>query len=602
MPEMRHFRGVRGEPEVNGLPEVILDSFATRDGKSWRFSGLEETIAAATPADVVPALEKVESRVSEGFHAAGFVSYEAAPGLNGTLATRSPGDFPLLWFGIFRERLAAPEPLTAENEAGGEYVISGHEFSLSGDAYASAVERIREYIAAGDTYQVNFTMRQRFRFRGREKSFYRDLCRSQRAPYCAFIDLGRHCVLSASPELFFRLKNGIITARPMKGTAKRGRWPAEDSRVVRNFVTDAKEQAENLMIVDLLRNDMGVVSETGSVEVASLFDVETLETVHQMTSTITSRLRPETGLVTLFRALFPCGSVTGAPKRRTMEIIAELEDSPRNIYTGCIGYISPGPEAVFSVAIRTAVIDREEETGELGLGSGVTWDSRPRAEYDECLAKGRFALARVPEFRLIESLLFEDNAGYFLLERHLARLAGSAEYFGFKADISAIRKSLAEFSLSLAGPHKVRFLLSRNGSFTVESEPIPAKPAIGEVKVAFAGTRIDSADVFLYHKTDNRSLYAAELAKRPECADVVFLNERGEVTEGASNNIVARIGGRLFTPPLDSGLLPGTFREELIEKGIIGEKVITAAELEKAEEIFLINAVRKWRKAWLVKQ
>jgi para-aminobenzoate synthetase/4-amino-4-deoxychorismate lyase len=593
---------MRGEPEVSGMPEVILDSFASRDNNSWRFSGLEETISAATPAEIVPALERVEHCVAEGFHAAGFVSYEAASGLSGTHATRPPDDFPLIRFGIFRERHAAPEPSTANGSDGEEYVISDPEFSLSEDAYGAAVERIREYIAAGDTYQVNFTMRQRFRFRGDEKSFYHDLCRSQRAPYCAFIDLGRHCVLSASPELFFRMKDGIITTRPMKGTAKRGRWPGEDSQIVRNFRTDAKEQAENLMIVDLLRNDMGIVSETGSVGVTSLFEVETLETIHQMTSTITSRLRPETRMVELFRALFPCGSITGAPKRRTMEIIAELEDSPRNIYTGCIGYISPGPEAVFSVAIRTVVIDREKGTGELGLGSGITWDSRPRAEYDECLAKGRFALAKVPDFRLLESLLFDQDAGYFLLERHMNRLAGSAGYFGFAVDISDIREALEQHSLPLTGSHKVRLLLSRNGSFTIQSEPVYGKPANGTVAVAFAGTPVDSANVFLYHKTDNRSLYTAELAKRPDCADVVFLNERGEVTEGANNNIVVRIGGELFTPPLDSGLLPGTFREELIETGLVRERVITGAELAEAEEIFLINSVRKWLKARLARQ
>lgn len=584
---------------MSGAPEVILDSFASRDNRSWRFSGPVETITAATPEDVIPALERVESRVAEGFHAAGFVSYEAASGLKKTLATRPQGDFPLLWFGIFRERLAVPEPSLRDLGNSEEYIVSDPQFSISGNDYCAAVDRIREYIAAGDTYQVNFTMKQRFRFRGEELSFYRDLCRSQRAPYCAFIDLGRYRVLSASPELFFRLREGILTTRPMKGTAKRGRWPGEDSEIVRNFRTDPKEQAENLMIVDLLRNDMGIVSETGSVGVTSLFDVETLESVHQMTSTITSRLRPETGVAELFQALFPCGSVTGAPKRRTMEIIAELEDSPRNIYTGCIGYISPGREAVFSVAIRTVLIDREKGTGELGLGSGITWDSKPRNEYEECLAKGRFALMRIPEFRLLESLLYEEGAGYFLMERHLDRLNGSAGYFGFELNISEVREALEKYSLSLKGSHKVRLLLCREGSFDIESEPVSEKLVNETVTVAFAESRVDSANVFLYHKTENRSFYNAELARRPDCTEVIFLNERGEVTEGANSNVVARINGSLLTPPLDSGLLPGTFREELIETGIIIERVVTGPELAGAEEIFLINSVRKWRKACL---
>lgn len=586
---------------MSETPEVILDSFASRDNRSWRFSGPVETVSAATPADVIPALEKVESRIAEGFHAAGFVSYEAASGLKTTFATRPRGDFPLLWFGIFRERHASAETSMPGAGVSEEYIISDPQFSLSENDYCLAVDRIREYIAAGDTYQVNFTMKQRFRFRGDEMSFYRDLCRSQRAPYCAFINLGRYRILSASPELFFRLREDTLTTRPMKGTARRGRWPGEDSEIVGKFRTDPKEQAENLMIVDLLRNDMGIVSETGSVGVTSLFDVETLESVHQMTSTITSRLRPETGLIELFQALFPCGSVTGAPKRRTMEIIAELEDSPRNIYTGCIGYLSPGREAVFSVAIRTVLIDSEKGTGELGLGSGITWDSKPRNEYEECLVKGRFALMRVPEFRLLESLLYEEENGYFLLDRHLRRLAASAAYFGFALNIFQVRDALEKHSRSLKGSHKVRLLLCREGSFEVESEPVPEKVPNETVTAALAGSRVDSSNIFLYHKTDNRSFYNRELAGRPDCIEIIFLNERGQVTEGANSNIVARIGGELYTPPLDSGLLPGTFREELIETGIITERTITGPELDEAEEVFLINSVRKWRKVRLAR-
>ncbi len=582
---------------MSGAPEVMLQSFTGGDCLSRRFTGLEEVITATETADVISALEKVESRVTEGYHAAGFVSYEAAPGLHGSLSTRARGDFPLLWFGIFRERpdSSGYAELNFPDEPG--YEVSDNRMPLSPAAYRRAIERIREYIAAGDTYQVNFTVRRRFAFTGDEKSFYRDLCRSQRAQYCAFLDIGRFSILSASPELFFSLKDGILTTRPMKGTARRGRWSAEDEEIVRRFRADEKERAENLMIVDLLRNDMGIVSETGSVRVASLFDVETLETVHQMTSTITSRLRQDVGITGLFRAIFPCGSVTGAPKRRTMEIIAELEDSPRNLYTGCIGYISPGPEAEFSVAIRTAVIDRERGTGEMGLGSGVTWDSDPDREYAECLAKGRFARMRAPEFRLLESLLFEEGPGYFLLERHLRRLGRSADYFRFRFDLAAALEILADGSRALHGAHKVRLLLSRDGSFELTCEPIAETSANGPFKIAFAGIRVDSSNHFLYHKTDNRAFYSAESAKRPDCADVIFVNERDEVTEGANNNIVARIDGELLTPPLACGLLPGVFREELLAEGVMRERVIRRRDLERAEEIFLINSVRKWRKA-----
>lgn len=585
---------------MNRGAEVIMDSFAAGGNNSWRFSGLEEVITAMRPAEFVTALLRVESSVARGYHAAGFVSYEAAAACNSALVTRSDGTFPLLWFGIFRERMANRDSFPPHSEKHPGYEISDGEFSLSQPDYCKSIERIKEYIAAGDTYQVNFTLRHRFRFSGSEKSFYIDLCRSQRAPYCTYLDAGRYCILSTSPELFFRMRDGILTTRPMKGTAKRGRWPAEDSQIIQKLRTDEKERAENLMIVDLLRNDMGMISETGSVQVTSLFDVETLETVHQMTSTISSRLRPGTGITELFQALFPCGSVTGAPKRRTMEIIAELEDSPRGIYTGCIGYLSPGPEAVFSVAIRTVVIDRENGTGELGLGSGITWDSLPAGEYEECRAKGRFVRVRVPEFRLLESILFEEKTGYFLLDRHIQRLSRSSDYFGFSPDMPRILGELHDHSLSLHGSHKVRLLLSRDGFFSITSEPIPDSAADKEAIVGFAEMRVDSADTFLFHKTDNRAMYSEELAKRADCTDVIFLNEREEVTEGANNNIVVRINGEFYTPPLYCGLLPGTFREELIDSGIIRERTITRSELERAEEIYLINSVRRWRKARIV--
>ncbi len=582
---------------MRGAPEIILESFAAGERGSRRFSGLEEVVSSRDIDSIIPDLEKVESMVKKGYHAVGFISYEAASGLQGTLCTRRRGDFPLLWFGIYRECLNDSETIVSTFPDDPAYQISETQYSLSPAAYHSAIERIRQYIAAGDTYQVNFTMRRRFAFSGDVKSFYRDLCRSQRAQFCAFLDLGGYAILSASPELFFSMKDGILTTRPMKGTATRGRWPAEDEDIVRRFRVDEKEKAENLMIVDLLRNDMGMISETGSVRVASMFDVETLETVHQMTSTITSRVSPDTGIAGLFRALFPCGSVTGAPKRRTMEIIAELEDSPRNLYTGCIGYISPGPEVEFSVAIRTVVIDRENGTGEMGLGSGVTWDSAPEREYAECLAKGRFAGIRVPEFRLLESLLFEEGSGYFLLERHLRRLSSSASYFRFPLDISAARQILFDDSLALRGTHKVRLLLARNGSLDLTNEPIPQTAGEVPAKIVFAENSVDSANPFLYHKTDNRAFYTNEAAKKPDCTDVIFVNERDEVTEGANNNIVARINGELITPPLDSGLLPGVFREELLEKGVIREQVIGRKDIEGADEIYLINSVRKWRKA-----
>jgi para-aminobenzoate synthetase/4-amino-4-deoxychorismate lyase len=433
----------------------------------------------------------------------GFISYEAAPGLNPDLAAFPPGDFPLLWFGVFTKRLAVSPPL-ADKFSPTAYRTSNWRTSLSPMKHASAVERVREYIAAGDTYQVNLTMRRTFSFAGDPAAFYRDLCRSQRAPFCAYLDLGRFKLLSASPELFFRLAEGTLITRPMKGTANRGRWYADDEEAKRKLKESPKERAENLMIVDLLRNDVGMVSQTGSVEVRSLFDIETLETVHQMTSMISSRLKQGVGVVKLFQALFPCGSVTGAPKKRTMEIIVELENSPRGIYTGCIGFISPGPEAVFSVAIRTIVIDTKTGEAEMGVGSGVTFESRPMDEYAECLAKGRFAQERQPDFQLIETILFEEGAGFFLLERHLERLRRSAAYFGFSHDSERIQKTLAARSAPLSGTHKFRLLLFRKGTFTIQADPVSADRPDAPLHVAISEKRADSADPFLYHKTTHR--------------------------------------------------------------------------------------------------
>ncbi|HEX2767699.1 MAG TPA: aminodeoxychorismate synthase component I [Geobacteraceae bacterium] len=599
MSDLPHRRTLRGATVMKG-PRVILESFdGERDRASFCFAELVEVIAAYSLEQLLPALRRVEIAVTSGRHAAGFISYEAAPGLNPDLTTFPPGEFPLLWFGIFAKRLAvSPPPADAESAA--TYQTGNWQTSLSPERYAAAVARVREYIAAGDTYQVNLTMRRKFSFAGDPALFYQDLCRSQRAPFCAYLDLERYKVLSASPELFFRLGNGTLITRPMKGTANRGRWYEEDEEAKRRLKANPKERAENLMIVDLLRNDMGMVSSTGSVAVQSLFNMETLETVHQMTSTISSRLEEGVGIVELFQALFPCGSVTGAPKKRTMEIIAKLEKSPRGLYTGCIGFISPGPEAVFSVAIRTIVIDTATGDAELGVGSGITYDSRADAEYAECLAKGRFAHERRPEFQLIETIRFEDGDGFFLLERHLERLRRSAAYFGFLLDSALIRKTLAVRSAPLFGSYKVRLLLSRNGTFTIQTEPVPADRPGTILRAAFAGQRVDSRDPFLYHKSTHRPQYVAEQAKRPECVDLIFVNERDEVTEGASNNIVARINGEMVTPSLECGLLPGVFREELLERGEIRELVITPEQLKSAGEIHLINSVRKWRRVKLV--
>jgi len=578
-------------------PDIVIESHLGTWVRETKFGGFVGDVSASTTAEVIPALQRVEKAARDGFYAVGFISYEAATGLDSSLTTKTPIDFPLLWFGIFRDCSELEMCERIDLGTTNSYLLSQWIPSHTESDYRQAVECIREYIAAGHTYQVNFTLRLRSSFSGNARELYRDLCRAQRAQYCAFFDLGRYQILSASPELFFHLEKKDLTVRPMKGTAARGRWLAEDLESVRTLKQSEKERTENLMIVDLLRNDLGRISETGSVTVESLYDVETLETVHQMTSTIRSRIKADVGLVELLRALFPCGSVTGAPKRRSMEIISELEDSPRGLYTGCIGYISPGMEkAIFNVAIRTVVIDSETGTAELGVGSGITWDSKPDAEYDECLAKGLFARCSPPRYLLLESMLFEEGKGFFLLERHLQRLSESAGYFGFVVNICAIRDALAQYSEERTGKKKVRLSLSHNGAFVLETEELAETVESAMPLIALAGTRVDSSHPFLYHKTSCRELNQREQAARPECVDVVFLNERDEISEAANNNIVIRKGGELVTPPLESGLLPGTFRAYLLDAGEIREQVITREDLDLAEEIYLINSVRRWRR------
>ena len=579
-------------------PAVRLDSFdPLRGGRSFRFHGLREVVRAERVEEVLPALARVEAAVGRGMHAAGYLAYEAAPAFDAALATHPPDPrLPLLWFALHERREEVPAPDAA---AGGEFVLGEWTPSLAEAAYAERVERIREWIAAGDSYQVNLTLRLRAPFRGSPEALYHALCRAQRAAYCAYLELGGVSLVSASPELFFRWRGGELELRPMKGTRPRGRWAAEDEALAAELLASPKERAENLMIVDLLRNDAGRISGWGSVEVPRLFEVERYETVHQLTSTIRSRTPSGTTFTEVLRALFPSGSVTGAPKVRTTEIIREVEDEPRGVYTGAIGFVSPD-EAEFSVAIRTLVVDARSGRAELGVGSGITHDSRPEAEYRECLAKARFTRHPAREFELLETLLHEVPGGTFLLEGHLERLAASARYFGFAYDEARVRDALRRALDGLGeGAHRVRLLLARGGEVRVEATPIPSesqRPA----RVAFVGEPVDSRDPFLYHKTTWREPYLRAAASRPECDAVLLVNERGEVTEADFANVVARIGGALWTPPLEAGLLPGVFRAALLRSGEVRERTLHPEDLWRAEEVYLVNSVRKWWKALLI--
>jgi len=578
--------------DLNSYPTVLLESFSKTDfGRSFSFEEPEEIIVAHSLEEVLPALARIEQSVAGGMHAAGFINYEAASALNPELPLMTQSDLPLLWFGIFSKR----RQVTAERDTEhSDCRISEPQLDISRDQYCRSINSIRDAIARGETYQVNYTVRQKFSVAGDPFALYRRICRNQQAPFCAWINTGSHKILSASPELFFALQGDQLTMKPMKGTAARLPSPAEDLRQKEKLGQSPKDRAENLMIVDLVRNDLSTIAFNGTVEVPSLFNIETYPTVHQMTSTVTARIAPETRITDIFRALFPCGSITGAPKRRTMEIIRDLETSSRGVYCGAIGYISPDREALFSVAIRTAVIDSNNR-GEVGVGGGITWYSNPNAEFGECHAKSAFLTRDSSYFCLIETLR-HDQHGYLMLDRHLHRLFGSANYFGFHVDLDKVISNLEEFARQLHGIHKVRLLLDTDGTITVESTQIEATEIDAPpLKLAVSEKKIDSNDPFLYHKTTRRAVYEDARNSHPEADDVLLINERNEITEGCFNNIVVRIGEEMLTPATACGLLAGVLRQELIEIGAIREAVLTLDDIYNAGRIWLINSVRGWR-------
>ncbi len=574
-------------------PPVALFESPSPGGRGAAFVFLQPVgvVCAHRLSDVPGALAEVEAAVAKGMHAAGFITYEAAPGLDAALVTWPPGQMPLVWFGLFRQRRqvrcgALP---TAGPCATGEWVPS-----VTRSEYDRALSAIHAHIAAGDTYQVNYTFRLRTRLTGDCRSLYRDLCQRQRAACSAYIDTGRFRLLSASPESFFARQGTWLTTRPMKGTRPRGRWPDEDETLARQLHTSPKDRAENVMIVDLLRNDLGRVAVTGTVEVPWLWTVERYPTVLQMTSTVSARLQPGVGLIGLLRALFPCGSITGAPKVRTMQLIRQVESTPREVYTGAIGFLSPGQVAHFSVPIRTVWADAETDQAEYGVGGGITHDSSAAGEYEECRVKARLLSAPARDFALLETLLYEPGVGYFLLARHIRRLLDSARYFGFVVDEAAIRQALAAIATRFGpGAQRVRLQMGRDGVPRVRFQPV-SQPRPSPWRAALVDKPVDESDPLLFHKTTWREPYDQAAAARPDCDQVILCNRRGEVTEAGIGNLVAVVDGHAVTPPVPCGLLAGTFRDELLAQGWLAERVLYPVDLRRARRLFLVNSVRRW--------
>jgi para-aminobenzoate synthetase / 4-amino-4-deoxychorismate lyase len=582
-------------------PTLILDDAAT--GRLCAYGRVLAVIRADTPQEVSPALAAMEAARAAGHFVAGYFSYELGYALEPRLQPLLPRrrrQVPLLWFGVF-EASERVEEGALESWCSSRAYAGPLEHEWDAPAYGQRFDRVHELIAAGDFYQANLTFRSRFAFAGDALALYRSLKAQSAARYGAYVDDGERQILSLSPELFFELAaDGTITARPMKGTAPRGADAVADVFERQALAGSTKNRAENLMIVDLLRNDLGRIAEIGSVAVRDLFAVETYPTLHQMVSTVSARLVPGTDIAGLVRALFPCGSVTGAPKIHAMEIIAEMEESPRGVYCGAIGHFAPDGSARFNVAIRTLTIAGGR--GELGIGGAVVQDSEAASEYAECLLKARYYEAARRPLELIETLRWSPEEGFVRLDRHLARMQRSAEAFGMPFNAARACEALnSALSPPCGEALRIRLTLNERGEFACTSTPL------GETKktwsYAISPHHISSADPMARHKTNWRELYDSEHARLTAllgCDEVLFLNEHGEVAEGSRTNVFLVRDGKLVTPLLASGALDGVLRRALIEEGHCIEATLTPDDLANAD-VYLGNSLRGLVRAYVVR-
>jgi para-aminobenzoate synthetase / 4-amino-4-deoxychorismate lyase len=565
--------------------EVLL-----KENHEWLyFSNPHQFITAEKPEDVLPALREIEKLIAlNDWYAAGFLSYEAASAFDSVLQTQPGTGFPYLWFGLYPE----PHIVTIPRPEAPKQILDWHS-TTDRELYDVAIAKIKDYIAAGKTYQVNYTMRLRTDFTGSAWDFFLHLTQNQNN-HAAYIDTGRHVICSASPELFFQLDGDNITCRPMKGTVKRGRTTFEDREQSEWLKSSEKNRAENAMIVDMIRNDLGKVAEVGSVRVPHLCEVERYPTLWQMTSTVTAKTRAP--LPDIFRALFPSASITGAPKVSTMKLIADLEHIPRKMYTGTIGYIAPGRKASFNVAIRTLLVDPESNQAEYGIGGGIVWDSNSMDEYAEAMLKARVLVEQSPSFSLLETLLWTPEEGFFLYEKHIGRMMDSAKYFDISITAGKLEECLRQISSEFRTPQRVRLLLDQSGKLNFEIEPFDMAQNNQTLNVCLAKEPVNTSNVFLFHKTTRREVYESARKGCEKYDDVLLYNETGELTEFTIGNLVVELNDQLLTPPISGGVLAGTFRAYLVETGQVLERTITNDQLNKCTKIFRVNSIRKWQR------
>lgn len=615
---------------------VILETLKIDDENflSYFFLSPKEELILANPKYLKKFFKILEKYISLGYYLVGFFSYELGYFLdykNGNCLEKN-FSFPLAFFYVFNpplifnhkncEFLGNKEILNnflkyKSRIKKEKFFINNIHLNISKEEYIEKIQKIKRYISCGDTYQVNYTIKTKFNFSGSILEFYNFLKQNQEVSYTAFIKTQKFSILSFSPELFFRKINDLIIMRPMKGTINRGKNIYEDKLQIKKLKNSIKNRAENIMIVDLLRNDLGKISKYGKVETKKLFEIEKYKTLFQMTSTIQAKVNKNINLYKLFKAIFPSGSVTGAPKIRTMQIIEELEKEPRKVYTGTIGFFTPQKDAVFNVAIRTILLPKNNKA-EMGIGSGIVFDSNPEQEFEECKLKRLFLLKKIPQFRLVETILYYPDFdkeiknfdilklnitktkfqnGYFLLDYHLERLKNSALYFDFKYDREQILEKLNFLKRKLNGCKRVRLLLSKSGDIDIEIYDFNKENFCNKKieKIVLSNKKVDPQNIFLYHKTTQRIFYNREYIKykKQNFFDVLFLNKNNQITETSRGNIFVKISNVFYTPLIKCGLLEGVFRKYLIKqnKEKIKEKNLTLEEISSCEKIFLTNAV-----------
>jgi len=586
--------GQSGPGQAARADRVCLRDDCT--GRWLYFSQPHRVISTCKRAEVMECLDEVEWLVThQGWAAAGFVAYEAAPAFDAALQVQADSRFPLLRFGLYPPPvpIILPEPAMSPPDLAWQATVEEA-------AYHQAIARVQQYITAGDTYQVNYTYRLRAPFAGDAWELFTGLTAAHEPQYGGFVQTPEWAILSLSPELFFRREGEVIASIPMKGTIGRALTSDEDARQGERLRTSCKDQAENVMIVDMVRNDLARIARPGSVRVEHLFAVQRYPTLWQMVSTVSARTGAS--MADTFAALFPPASITGAPKARTMAIIRELETAPRRIYTGTLGFMLPDGRAQFNVAIRTLLIDRQRGLAEYGVGGGITADSTAEAEWEETRIKSLVCRSRRPEFSLLETLLWTPEEGYVYLAEHLRRLAGSADYFSYPCMIAEVRATLAAAVSEYQGVRqRVRLLLDRQGQLRLETVPFMPAATQRPVRVALAPHPVDERDVFLYHKTTNRTVYERLRTDfGSEVDEVLLYNRRGEITETTIANVVISIDGREYTPPVRCGLLAGTCRQHLLASGQVTERIISLEEIRAHEAFTLINSVRNRYPAQLV--